>query len=278
MRPFVCAGALVLVLVVLAGVRPHAQWVAVKVPNTPRTADGKPNLKARAPRLPNGRIDFSGVWYPDVARTDPSVSTIGQTLGEDPVIRLMTADGTPYPLLPDVESVVNERRRRNDIGPTAKCLPHSVISGLLVPSPFKIVHAPGVTLVLFEEMMHFQQVFTDGRTFPAEFEPSWLGSSIGRWEGDELVIDTRGFNELGSLGTGGQLKTSETLHTIERFRRPDFGSLELRVTYDDPKTFSRVWTTKAAWFKLLPDTDFIENMCDNERDLEKIRAANPEAR
>jgi len=274
MRRFVCVG--VLVMAAVSGL--NAQWVTIKLPNTPRTADGKPNLKAPPPRLPDRKVDFSGIWYPDVARTDPTASTIGQTLGEDPAIRLTPTDGTPLPLLPAAEAEASERRRRGDIYGSAKCEPHSVVSGLLVPTPFKVIHTAGVTLVLFEEMMHFQQVFTDGRSFPTEFEPSWLGSSIGRWERDEFVIETRGMNGRASLGTTGSLKTSESLHVIERFRRPDYGSLELRVTFDDPTMFSRTWTSKPVWFKLLPDTDFIENMCDNERDVERIRVANPEAR
>ena len=251
----------------------QAQWVSIRLPNTPRTKDGTPNLNAPAVRLRDGKIDFSGIWYEDPARTDPSTSPEGQTLGEDRPMTLVPADGSPLPLRPDAAAAVDERRRRGDLSASTYCLPHSVVDGLLVPTPFKIVHSPGLTLVLFEEFLHFQQVFTDGRGFPEDMQPAWMGYSIGRWERDELVIETKGLNERAVLGAGAAILTTETLHLTERFRRPNFGSLELRVTVDDPKTFTKTWTSKPLWFKLLPDTEFIENICDNEKDVERIKAA-----
>jgi hypothetical protein len=251
----------------------QAQWVAIALPNTPRTADGRPNLKAPAPHLPDGNADLSGIWYPDAVRTDPTVSPEGQTLGETPVIRLHPSDGSAVPLTPEAAAAAAERRRTGFLNPSAQCLPHSVVDGLLVATPFKIVHAPGLTLVLFEEFMRFQQVPTDGRPFPADMEPAWLGYSVGRWDGDEFVVDTRGLNGRADLGVGGGVLTSERLHETERFRRHDFGSLELRVTFDDPTTFTRIWTSQPVWFRLLPDTDFIENICDNEKDVARIKAA-----
>jgi hypothetical protein len=259
--------------VVCAAALAQAQWVTIKLPNTPRTKDGTPNLAAPPPRLRDGKTDFSGIWYEDPARTDPEKSAEGQTVGEDRPLVLMPADGSPLPLLPAAAAAVNERIRRGDLTPSTYCLPHSVVDGLLVPSPFKIAHSPGLTLVLFEEFVRFQQVFTDGRRFPEDMQPAWMGYSIGRWEGDELVIETRGLNDRAVLGAGAGLLTTETLHLTERFRRPNFGSLEVRVTVDDPKTFSKTWTSKPLWFKLLPDTDFIENICDNEKDVERINAA-----
>lgn len=250
-----------------------AQWVTIKLPNTPRTKDGAPNLNAPAPRLPDGKVDFSGIWYEDPARTDPSRSPEGQTVGEDRPLVLIPEGGGPLPLLPDIAAAAAERVRRGDLMPSTYCLPHSVVDGLLVPSAFKIVHSPGLTLVLFEEFLHFQQVFTDGRRFPDDMQPAWMGYSIGRWERQDLVIETKGLNDRAVLGAGPGVLTTETLHLIERFRRPSFGSLELRVTVDDPKTFSRIWTSQPLWFKLLPDTDFIENICDNEKDVERIKAA-----
>jgi hypothetical protein len=249
LRQFFLVGPAVLCVAALA----QAQWVTIKLPNTPRTKNGIPNLNAAAPRLRDGKTDFSGIWYEDPARTNPERSPEGQTIGEDRALVLVPADESPLPLLPEAAAAADERRRRGDLTPSTYCLPHSVVDGLLVPTPFKIVHSPGLTLVLFEEFVRFQQVFTDGRGFPEDMQPAWMGYSIGRWERDELVI--------------------ETLHLTERFRRPNFGSLELRVTVDDPKTFTKTWTSKPLWFKLLPDTEFIENICDNEKDVERIKAA-----
>ena len=274
LRQILLIGAAVLCATALS----QAQWVTIKLPNTPRTKDGAPNLNAPAPRLRDGKVDFSGIWYEDPARTDPSISPEGQTLGEDRVLTLVPEEGLPLPLLPAAAAAAAERQRRGDLTPSTYCLPHSVVDGLLVPSAFKIVHSPGLTLVLFEEFLHFQQVFTDGRGFPEDMQPAWMGYSIGRWERQELVIETKGLNDRAVLGAGPGLLTTETLHVTERFRRPNFGSLELRVTVDDLETFSRSWTSKPLWFKLLPDTEFIENICDNEKDVERIKAARGDAR
>jgi hypothetical protein len=259
--------------VLCAAALAQAQWVTIKLPNTPRTKDGAPNLHAPAPRLRDGKTDFSGIWYEDPAHTDPERSPEGQTIGEDRSLVMVPADGAPLPLLPAAAAAADERRRRGDLTPSTYCLPHSVVDGLFVPTPFKIVHSPGLTLVLFEEFVRFQQVFTDGRGFPEDMQPAWMGYSIGRWDRDELVIETKGLNDRAVLGAGPGLLTTQTLHLTERFRRPNFGSLELRVTVDDPKTFTKTWTSKPLWFKLLPDTEFIENIRDNEKDVERIKSA-----
>ena len=100
---------------------------------------------------------------------------VGQTLGEDPVILLRTADGTPFPLLPAAEAEYARRMRAGDPGPSSRCLPHTITDNFLVPEPFKFVHTPGLTIMLFEEFQHFRQVFTDGRPFPADMQPAWFG-------------------------------------------------------------------------------------------------------
>jgi hypothetical protein len=242
-----------------------AQWINHPDPSTPRTADGRPDLKAPAPRLADGRLDLSGVWYPDTKATEGAVPR-GQTLGEDPVIRLKTEDGSPFPLLPAAEAEYKERLRRGDQGPSSRCLPHTVVDNYLVPTPFKFVHAPRLTILLFEEFQHFRQVFTDGRRLPAEMQPAWFGYSVGRWEGDEFVIETAGFNTQGWLDLS-PLRHSESLRITERFRRPQFGTLSVQATITDPTMFSRTWRTQTIWFRLLPDTDFVEHICENETDL-----------
>ncbi|PYT03412.1 MAG: hypothetical protein DMF60_18455 [Acidobacteria bacterium] len=246
-----------------------AQWLHYRDPRIPRTADGQPDLKAPVPRFPDGRVDLSGIWYPDTKATD-GARPEGQTLGEDPTIRLKTEDGTPFPLLPAAEVEFNERLRAGDPGPASRCLPHTIVDYFLVPAPFKFVHTPGLTIMLFEEFNHFRQLFTDGRPFPDDMQPAWFGYSVGKWDGDAFVIETAGFNNRGALDVGTPLRASESLRTTERFRRPNVGSLQVQVTIADPTTFSRTWKTQTIWFRLMPDTDFIEHICENEKDFQRI--------
>lgn len=253
-------------LFVAAAASVSAQWLRYPDPRIPRAADGQPDLKAPAPRLPDGRIDLSGIWHPDPKATDGGVPR-GQTLGEDPVIRLQTADGTPFPLLPSAQAEYNERLRRGDQGPSSRCLPHTIVDYYLVPTPFKFVHTNGLTIMLFEEFQHFRQVFTDGRPFPDDMQPAWFGYSVGKWEGDEFVIETAGFNNQGWLDLS-PLRHSESLRTTERFRRPNVDTLQVQVTVADPTMFSRTWSTQTIWFRLLPDTDLVENICENEKNLQ----------
>jgi hypothetical protein len=245
-----------------------AQWIGYRDPRIPRTADGQPDLKAPPPRLSDGRIDLSGVWQPDPKAT-VGAPPVGQTLGEDPVIRLRTADGSPFPLLPAAEAEYQERMRRGEQGPASRCLPHTIVDYFLVPAAIKFVHTPGLTILLFEEYNHFRQVFTDGRPLPEDMQPAWFGYSVGRWEGDAFVIESAGFNNQGWLDVT-PLKHTETLRLTERFRRPNVGTLQVQVTVNDPATFSRAWNTQTISFRLLPDTDFIESICENEKDSKVI--------
>ena len=135
--------------------------------------------------------------------------------------------------------------------------------------PFKIVQGGGLTIILFEEFNNWRQVFTDGRPLPVDPQPAWLGYSVGRWEVETFVIETAGFNDRSWLDAGGT-PHSEALRTTERFRRLDFGHMEIEFTFDDPKTFTTTWSAKTA-FNLLPDTDLLEHHCDNEKWVGKSR-------
>jgi hypothetical protein len=238
-----------------------AQWLNHRDPTIPRTADGRANLAAPPPRFADGRIDLSGVWLPE-PKTTPGGVPVGQTLGEDPVIRLRTEDGSPFPLLPAADAEYKERLRRGDQGPSSRCMPHTIVDAYLVPEPIKFVHAAEITILLQEEYQHFRQIFTDGRPFPADMQPAWYGYSVGRWEGEEFVIETAGFNTQGWLDLT-PLTHSESLRTIERFRRPNVGTLQVQVTINDPSKFSRVWRTQMITFRLVPDADLLEYLCDN---------------
>ena len=133
-------------------------------------------------------------------------------------------------------------------------------------SHYKIVQNPNVTLILYEEFNHFRQVFTDGRKLTADLPEAWFGYSVGKWEGNTFVVDTRGFNDKSWLDDYGMPHT-EALHTTERFERPNVGNLNVQITIDDPKVYTKPWSVMFH-FKLQPDTEFLEDICDNERDAQ----------
>ena len=231
-----------------------AQWVNLALPNTPRTADGKPDLAAPAPKAADGKLDLSGIWR---AASGRYLQNIAADLGEPP-------------FQPWAASLYKERAGSLGKGrPSERCIPHGIPDGMLVRnSPFKIVQTPGVVVILYEEFNHFRQIFTDGRGFPPETSEGWYGYSIGRWEGDTLVAETVGFNDQSWLDDPGH-PHSEALRVTERFRRRNFGEMEVQITFDDPKAYTKPWTVNLP-FNLYPDTELIESICENEKDQPHI--------
>ena len=136
---------------------------------------------------------------------------------------------------------------------------------MMVPAaPFKIIQTAGVVAILYENQNRFRQIFTDGRDFPKEMTPAWIGYSIGKWDGDTLVVETRGFNDNSWLDDGGHPHSDE-LHLTERFRRPNFGRLDYEITIEDPKAYTKPWTASVR-FEFLADTEIMEWVCENEKD------------
>lgn len=135
---------------------------------------------------------------------------------------------------------------------------------MLPPDPFKIVQTPGLTLVLYEEMVDFRQIFTDGRKHPKSPNPAWYGYSVGKWVGETFEVETVGFNDQAWLDGLG-LPHSEDLRVTERFQRPTAGHLQMEGTIDDPQMYTKPWTFKVD-FDVIPDADLIENVCENEKD------------
>ena len=169
------------------------------------------------------------------------------------------------PMLPAAEAL-HKARMANFMAdrPSSQCLPHGIPDQMLIGVPLKIVQDPGLTLILYEEFARFRQIFTDGRPPAPIASPAWLGYSTGKWEGDWFVIDTRGFNDKSWLDDSGRPHT-EQLHTQERFHRVDFGHLEAEIVIDDPGAYTAKWSFPLL-FEFLPDTEMIEDVCDNERD------------
>jgi len=226
------------------------QWISLSLPNTPRTPDGKPNLSAPSPKASNGKPDFSGIWR----------------VAESKYLFNITVDMGEAPFQPWAAELF--KRRSDALGkdrPSERCIPHGIPDGMLVRnSPFKIVQTAGEMVILYEEFNHFRQIFTDGRGFPPETSPSWFGYSIGRWDGDTFVAETTGFNDQSWFDDPGH-PHSDALRVTERFRRPDFGHMTVEVTIDDPKAYTKPWSVNIP-FNLLPDTELIESICENERD------------
>jgi len=228
-----------------------AQWFNFKSPGVPRLSDGKVNMTAPAPRTADGKPDLSGVWQAGRAGQYGYDYDVTQTLKPE-----------------DVQPWARELRfkRAQDFrkdSPLAHCMPVSV-PFLNFRGLSQIVQTPKVIVVLHESPNSpHRMIYTDGRELPKDPNPTWLGYSVGRWDGDTLVITTVGFNELGWLDVDGNPQT-ESLKLTERLTRKDFGHLSYELTFDDPKVFTKPFTlhmdkTFAA------DTDILEDVCENEK-------------
>jgi hypothetical protein len=232
-----------------------AQWMNYPTPGIPRTKDGKPNLAAPTPRARDGRPDFTGIW------SAPGFST--------KYLDNLAADGVEVPMQPWAAALYKERLENfGKDRPSGRCLPHSVTDFDAHHMPKKLIQTPDVLVMLFESYHTFRQIFTDGRPLPKDPDPAWFGYSVGRWEKDTLVVETAGINEKTWLDDGGHPHTG-ALHVTERFRRPDFGHMEVQLTIDDPKAYTKPWTVKIPWV-LVPDTELFDWVCENEKDFEHL--------
>jgi hypothetical protein len=249
-----------------AGLSARAQWLNQPMAGAPRTPDGRIDMTGPVPRL-NGKPDLSGIWQ---VQAEPRAPGGLFGLGESPnskYFRDILSDYKPEerPLTPEGAELARKHAEPGAFNPTLNCLPDGVPHGDLLPEPFKIIHSAGVIVFLYEVETTFRQVFIDGRTLPADPSPAWQGYSVGRWDGDTLVIDTAGFNDRGWLdarGTGHSTK----MRVEERFHRRDYGHLDLTLTVTDPQIFTHPITVTVVE-QLLPDTDVFEHYClENERD------------
>ena len=273
--------AVVLLLVTLCGHVVSAQWVNHPTPGTPRTADGKPILTARTPRAPNGKPDLSGVWHVQPTSREEMKRLFGNDVDtvEVPGMEIDTVskyainilqDFKPEeaPMRSDVGELLKRRVSGAEVLPPTHCLPAGVPLSSLLSEVTKIVQTPGLTLIMLE-LGGTRQIYTDGRKHVADPSPSWLGYSIGSWEGDTLVVDTVGFNGKSWLDVIGHPQ-SEAAHLVERYRRRDFGHMDVEITIDDPKWYTKPFTIKVTHL-LQPDTDILEYFCnENEQDRRRM--------
>jgi hypothetical protein len=265
--------ALLFAALVFMPVYANAQWAVYHDPSLPRMRDGKPNLSAPAPRL-NGRPDLSGIWLAESA----PLAEIQQFLlpgginglGEDLPTKYFFNFFADYPagqepLRPEVRARLDKRPPGPGAPPSLCPLPTLPLESV-IPAPFKIVQNPRLTMILYEADSVFRQIFSDGRAPPTDPQPSWLGYSVGKWVGDSFVAETVGFNDKAPLDVMGHPR-SEALHLTEKFRRRDFGHMDMEITVDDSGTYTKPVTILVK-YRLLPDTELLEAFCnEGEKDL-----------
>jgi hypothetical protein len=243
-----------------------AQWINYPTAGVPRTPDGKPDLGAACPRTADGKPDLSGLWAMETKREgNPNFPGCGAVSDEFVNIAASLKGGLPYqPWAADLVKVRQTEQRVND--PMSRCAPIGPIRLHTWNGPRKVAQTPGLLILMNELDTSYRQIYTDGRPLPADPNPSWNGYSSGKWEGDTLVVHTAGFRDRIWLDATGNPMTDAAKLT-ERFRRPDFGHLEIEITVDDPKAYTKPWTVKLNQVIKL-DTDLLDFVCnDNEKDV-----------
>jgi hypothetical protein len=226
-----------------------AQWLDSPTAGIPRMADGKPNLTAPAPRLPDGKPDLSGLWQPEI---NPYRFNVILDPKDESIFR-PAAEATFMTRVKDF--------RRDD--PVTNCQPGGPSE--MLNTMYRMMQSPTVLAVLYESGTgRYRQIYTDGRKLPKDPNPTWLGYSVGHWEGDTLVVEAAGFNDRTWLDRAGH-PHSEKLRVTERFQRIDFGHMQYQVTFDDPETLTKPLSFSLA-VNYRADTDMIENVCsENNR-------------
>lgn len=255
-----------------------AQWPSYPTPGVPRNPDGKPNMSAPAPKTADGKPDLTGIWQNDrtVGGTVAARSSANPPRNNEDLLAIARRsafwnlgsqfkDGLPF--TPYGAEIHRERVAENSKdNPDAHCLPMGIMQFHNHGEPRKMIQTPQEIVILYEANAGIRQIFTDGRPLPGkDADPWWYGYSTGHWDGDTLVVQSAGFRDLGWLDVEGSPLT-EGAHVTERYRRPDFGHLEIEVTIDDPKAYTKPFTVQVHQH-ILVDTELIEFVCqENEKD------------
>src|SRR4051812_6202412 len=260
------------------------QWLNYPEPGVQRLPNGKVDLSAKAPQTRDRKPDLSGVWQTELETPEMIASRSNDEAaklivpGDDPTtfsryfFNILADFGVAdAPMTASTREYMQKIGERKAGNPSGLCLPHGLPQAdLMSYAPFKIVQTPTVIAVLYELDNNFRQIYMDGRSLPKDLNPTWGGYSVGRWEGDTLVVDAAGFTDRTRLDVAGH-PHSEALHIQERFRRRDFGHLDVTITIDDPAMYTKPFTVKATEI-LLPDSDVLETVCnENEKDGTHIK-------
>jgi hypothetical protein len=246
-----------------------AQWLKYPTAGVPKLPNGRPNLDAPAPRTSDGKPDFSGLWEPERNRTCPPEGCFDMLAGEQFFnIGWGLKDGLPYrPWAADARKQRMAENGKDD--PVSYCLPGGVVKLHTTPLLRKIIQVPGLLVSLNETDATYRQIFTDGRPLPADPQPSFKGYSSGKWDRDTLVVESIGFRDGMWLDRSGSPVTDAARMT-ERFRRVNYGKLEIKVTVDDPKAYTAPWTVTLNQTIVL-DTDLLDYVClENEKDVKHL--------
>ena len=268
-------------LIVLASAIPiFAQWPSYPTPG-PRQKDGKIDFAAPPPRTADGKPDFSGLWEPAHVKgargpggnglngTDPLPFAIPTSPDDPPVAQFFNIGAGLKDKLPPMTPWAAELRAKrkadnNKDNPDALCLPLGLTQLHMHPQPRKVFQTPRAIAIMYEANGNVRQILTDGRGLPNNNPvPWWYGYSVGHWEGDTLVVETTGFRDDVWLDVEGSPLTS-TGKMTERWRRPKYGLMQIDITIEDPKAYTKPFTVRVN-HQLMPDTELMEFVCE-ERD------------
>jgi hypothetical protein len=263
----------------------RAQWTKHSNPSVPRLASGEPNLDAPVPRTADGKPDLSGLWTR--APGDGRGRGRGENAAPPPPLPPGTIPAATFgdlgtnmpdglPLMPWAAELKKQRMALNSKdNPDANCLPMGITQFHQQPQPREIIQAPGKILMIYEANYGLRQIYTDGRTLPKQGDPQpqWYGYSVGHWEGDTLVVETNNLRGAESSAYDGWLDVrgspySEQANFTERLRRPTFGRLQIDVTVDDPKSYTRPFTVRINQ-QILVDTELIEFICNENQQFRR---------
>jgi len=281
MRPRLIAHVHVLVFVIIATLGgttfSFGQWLRYPSEGIPRKADGSPNYSAPAPRLPDGKPDLSGVWH--AAQNNRCVDSngaaipCGREIGGSPLGGNLGRNlpGRSLPYQEWAAKLSQERHAALSIDdPHVRCLPDNPPRSWTLPHLTKAVHTPKLLVLLYEVNAMYRQIFIDGRPFPEDMNPTWNGYSVGHWEGDTLVVESRGFRDDLWIDTWGS-PMSDAGKMTEKIRRLNFGTMEIELTIDDPKVYTKPFTVTLTE-SLEADTDLSDEFClEGEKDYERLQ-------
>ena len=253
------------------------QWLHYPTEGVPRNADGTPNMNAPTPRATDGHPDLSGIWHAFNPRNhcrnaQGQFVTCFQEIGGSPLGGNLGRDlpGGSLPYKPEVAKMVQQRRAdlsRED--PHVRCLPDNPPRTWTLPHLTKIVQTPKEMILLYEVNAMYRQIFMDGRPLPKDPDPGWNGYSTAHWEGDTLVVETAGFRDGLWIDTGGSPMSDQAKMT-ERLHRPDYGTMDIALTIDDPKNYTAPFTVNLKE-ELWVDTELIDEFClENEHSYDRM--------
>jgi hypothetical protein len=252
-----------------------AQWITHPTPGAPRTRDGKVNLSAPTPKTADGKPDFSGVWITgnpacSTPLTDSHVCGVELPMAKEGFnMGVGLPGGLPYQ--PWLAALVKQRTAdESKDDPHVRCLPDTFLRAYGLPHLLKFVQTPGLLVMLNEMNAGYRQVFLDGRALPKDPVPSWQGYSVASWSGDALVVESVGFRNDIWIDWNGSVIT-ESAKVKERIRRPDYGHLEIEVTVDDPRAYTKPWTVTLKQ-RIATDTELVDEIClENEQSSRRMK-------